>query len=150
MVASGLFLGGCINTTGHQAPDGYRYEYTRSDLHRNENGEWVYTDVPIVVPVWKTKSGPETGPYRHEPLNEGFTGYEADDVVRLREEMGMTPGQNQWPAGAYITEEQYNKKYPPKKQEKIKFKEIRPKEDRDGFLRGGWNDSSYGNKKNYY
>lgn len=142
-------LGGCALGKPDQ-PQGHRYEYSRDELVQNEHGEWVYRQVPTVVPVWKTRPGPETGPYRHEPLTENYTGYQAKDVVKLRQEMGMQPGENQWPTGAYISQEEYDKKHPPQAQTVPKRKRRGEKINREGFPKYGknrWMDSNYGNSK---
>lgn len=106
----GLLLpaGGCSALSaqkpawGKQPADGTRYEYQpQAEVHLNKYRETVYNEPPQSVPVWRTKPGPETGPFGHELIQPEYVGYEARDVVVEQQRMGMTPGAGQWPQGVY-------------------------------------------------
>ncbi len=108
LLAALLATGGCSMLSaakpvwGGQQADGVRYEYEpQPDVHLNKYRETVYQEPPQSVPVWRTKPGPETGPFGHELIQPEYVGYEARDVVVEQQRMGMTPGANQWPQGVY-------------------------------------------------
>lgn len=169
LLLSAAMLGGCGSPTGGgkpnftaKAPDGYRYEYGGRESYVNRYGEHVMVDAPERIPVYRTRPGPETGPYGHEPLNPAFVGYEARDVPVMQEFFGMQPGQGQWPAQAYSEPPGYNPflKTDCKPAKKNEPEQVSPRvaynrmlaasNDADGFrtIAPNWSQGNYGDATN--
>ena len=102
---------GCAPDWKTPPADGSRLEYRSLGKKTDGSADYVKTadhelhaaEAPVRVPVFRTRPGPETGPYRHGELTTGFIGTEEKDAPELRRIMGMTPA-----AGDYVYETSLN------------------------------------------
>jgi len=94
-----VICGGCTPTFQDTPPDGYRNEYKHlgkkpdgsPDYVKTRDNELHAASAPTRVPVYQTRPGPETGPYRHDPLSTEFIGTEKKDAPAMWQIMNMTP-----------------------------------------------------------